>query len=46
MIHSRVALGFTGNAVTNGLPFATTATRTTWSSLRNHFVNRCAMTLP
>jgi uncharacterized delta-60 repeat protein len=46
LIHARVALGYTDTGVTNGLPFSSNATRTTWTALRNHFVNRCGLTLP
>jgi uncharacterized delta-60 repeat protein len=46
MIHARVALGFTGSSVTDGITFAPTATRSTWSTLRTYLVNLCAMTLP
>ena len=46
IIHSRVALGFTGTSVTNGLAFAPSATRTTWTNIRSYLVSRCGMTLP
>jgi uncharacterized delta-60 repeat protein len=46
IIHTRSALGFTGNSVTNGLSFSPNANRNTWAALRNHFVNRCGWALP
>jgi uncharacterized delta-60 repeat protein len=46
LIHARIALGMTGAAVTNGITFGPTATRTTWSALRTHLITRCGMTLP
>jgi uncharacterized delta-60 repeat protein len=46
LIHARVALGFTGTGVTNGLSFAPNATRNSWLTIRNHLVNRCGMTIP
>ncbi len=46
LIHARVAAGMTGSAVTIGLSFAPGATRTSWTALRAHLVNRCGMTLP
>ena len=41
-----IALGMTGTAVTNGITFGPTATRTTWSALRTHLITQCGMTLP
>jgi uncharacterized delta-60 repeat protein len=46
LIHARVALGFTGTGVTNGLSFSPNATRNSWLTIRNHLVNRCGMTIP
>ncbi len=46
LIHARIALGMTGAAVTNGITFGPTATRTTWSALRTHLITQCGMTLP
>ncbi len=46
LIHTRIALGYTGSNVTTGLAFAPSATRTTWTTLRNRFVSRCGVTLP
>lgn len=46
LIHTRIALGYTGSSVTTGLTFAPSATRTTWTAIRNHFVSRCGVTLP
>lgn len=45
LIGTRVALGFTGNAVIGGIAFAANATRTTWSSIRQYLVTQCAMNL-
>jgi uncharacterized delta-60 repeat protein len=46
LIHARVVLGFTGNAVTNGLDFAVNAKRTTWFAIRSYLVGQCGATLP
>jgi uncharacterized delta-60 repeat protein len=46
IIHARVASGFIGNAVTDGLTFAPNATRSTWATLRPYLVNRCGLNLP
>ncbi len=45
LIHARVALGITGPAVVNGIPFPPTATRTTWRLIRDHLVTQCGMSL-
>ena len=45
LIHARVALGMTGNAVTNGISFAGHAARQTWPDIRNFLVTQCGMTL-
>jgi uncharacterized delta-60 repeat protein len=45
LILARVALGMTSSAVTNGITFPATATRTTWSSIRNYLVTQCGMSL-
>ncbi|TAG79174.1 MAG: hypothetical protein EAZ24_00965 [Burkholderiales bacterium] len=45
LIHTRIALGYTGNSVTAGITFAPSATRATWTALRNHLVSRCGVTL-
>ncbi len=41
----RASLGFTGTRVTDGLSFATHATRKTWPGIRDYLVNQCAMPL-
>jgi uncharacterized delta-60 repeat protein len=46
LINTRIALGLTGNAVTNGVQFAANAQRTNWPSIRNYLVTRCEMSLP
>jgi len=45
LIHSRIALGLTGSAVTNGVNFAPNATRTTWQAIREHLNANCGMSL-
>ena len=45
LILARVALGMTGNAVINGISFASHATRTTWPDIRDYLVSQCGMTL-
>jgi hypothetical protein len=46
LIHARIALGYRDGSVTNGISFSPNATRTTWTSLRNHFVTACGVSLP
>lgn len=46
LIAARVALGFTGAAVLNGVTFETHALRKTWPDIRAWLVNHCAMSLP
>jgi hypothetical protein len=46
IIHARIAFGFTGAAVVNGLTFGFGATRTTWTDIRNYLVSQCGATLP
>jgi uncharacterized delta-60 repeat protein len=46
LINTRIALGLTGNAVTNGVQFAANAQRSNWPSIRNYLVSRCEMRLP
>lgn len=46
LIHARVALGMTGSAVTNGITFPSSATRTTWSAIRTYLWQQCGMSLP
>lgn len=45
LIHARIALGITGNAVTNGISFPPTATRNTWPLIRDYLVTQCGMSL-
>ncbi len=45
LMHARIALGMTGSAVTGGIAFPSTATRKTWSDIRNHLVTQCGMRL-
>jgi uncharacterized delta-60 repeat protein len=42
----RAMLGLTGSAAVGGINFPVGATRNTWSLIRNHLVDQCAMTLP
>jgi len=46
LIHARVALGVTGNAVVSGIAFAPQALRKTWTDIRNYLVSQCGMSLP
>lgn len=46
LIHTRLALGFTGTAVVSGINFPAAATRRTWTEIRNHLVKQCGMQLP
>jgi uncharacterized delta-60 repeat protein len=43
LIHARVALGFTGAALLDGLSFAANALRTTSNDVRNHLISQCGM---
>lgn len=45
LIHARVALGLTGNAVISGITFPGNAARNTWPLIRNHLVTQCGMSL-
>ena len=45
LIHARIALGLTGNAVIGGITFASHATRTTWPAIRNYLVTQCGMSI-
>jgi len=45
LIHARIALGMTSNAVTNGIVFPATAKRTSWSLIRTHLNTWCGMSL-
>ncbi len=46
LIHARIALGLKGSAVTTGVSFPASATRTSWTPIRNYLVSQCGMTLP
>lgn len=46
LIGVRIALGFTGNAVINGITFSPTATRKTWPTIRDFLVSHCNLSLP
>ena len=46
LIHARIALGLTGDAVVAGITFPAEATRTTWTSIRTYLVTQCGMNLP
>lgn len=46
LVHARVALGMSGNSVTNGIAFPVAATRKTWADIRAYLVASCAMILP
>lgn len=46
LIHARVALGITGNAVVSGVTFAAHATRPSWSLIRNYLTTQCGMAIP
>lgn len=45
LIHARIALGMTGNAVVNGISFPSSASRNTWPLIRNYLVTQCGMSL-
>ena len=45
LIHARIALGLTGNAVIGGITFAGHATRTTWPAIRDYLVSQCGMSI-
>jgi uncharacterized delta-60 repeat protein len=46
LILTRIALGFTGNAVTQGVAFAPHAARKSWPLMREHLISQCGMALP
>ena len=46
LILARVAHGFNGGAVMQGIPFASHATRKTWPQIRDYLSNHCAMRTP
>ena len=45
LIHARIALGITGNAVIGGITFPATAKRTTWAAIRAYLITQCGMSL-
>ncbi len=45
LIHARIALGISGNAVVNGITFPPNATRNTWPLIRDYLVTQCGMSL-
>lgn len=45
LIHARIALGITGNAVVSGITFPPNATRNTWPLIRDYLVRHCGMSL-
>ena len=45
LIHARIALGVTGNAVINGITFAPNASRNTWPLIRDYLITQCGMSL-
>ena len=45
LLFARISLGLTGSAVTAGVSFPETATRKTWTAIREHLVAQCGMTL-
>ena len=45
LISTRVALGFTGSAVVNGITFPAGATRTTWPLIRDYLASQCGLSL-
>ena len=45
VIHARVALGLTGDAVMNGIVFPIGAARKTWPLIRDYLVTQCGMSL-
>jgi len=46
LIHARIALGMSGNSVTNGIVFPGAAKRTSWALIRTHLNTWCGMSLP
>lgn len=46
LIHARIALGITGDAVVAGIVFPAAATRKTWAQLQPYLVSQCGMLLP
>lgn len=45
LLLARVALGFRGTAVTQGITFLNTARRTTWPVIRDYLFNQCGMAI-
>lgn len=45
LLFARISLGLTGSAVTASVNFPETATRKTWTAIRDHLVTQCGMTL-
>jgi hypothetical protein len=45
LIHSRIALGITGNAVIGGVTFTANATRNSWSEIRTFLLAQCGMAI-
>jgi len=45
LIHTRIALGITGNAVIGGIAFAPNASRDTWPLIRDFLVTQCGLSL-
>ena len=45
LIHARIALGITGNAVVNGITFPPGSMRNTWPLIRDYLVRQCGMSL-
>ena len=46
LILTRIALGISGEGVTNGISFSTNAKRSTWADIRTFLVSQCGMSLP
>jgi uncharacterized delta-60 repeat protein len=46
LIHLRIALGFVENQVIEGIVFPSSATRTTWNTIRAHINETCGASLP
>ncbi len=46
LVAMRIALGFSGSAVTAGINFPATASRNTWSAIRLYLASQCGLNLP
>jgi uncharacterized delta-60 repeat protein len=46
LLHARIALGFKGDEVVQGIAFNFNATRTNWASIRGYYNVFCGATLP